>query len=115
MGFPGRKVTEDTLTQKHAKELVKGSAKGQIIKMGTGTVSGGTAAAVVTDTVTFTEAFPTACDFADVVVTDVPTGYICSGAVVTAKSTTGLTIGIHVSTAPATAADISYQWIAIGH
>ena len=109
-------IVDGAVTTAKAPFAIRGSVEKQLIKIGSGTVSGGiTGDVIVTASITFPEAFPTACDYADVTITNVPNGYTVAVVGVTSKSATGITVAIFVHTAPLTAANISFDWIALGH
>jgi hypothetical protein len=109
-------VVAGAIDQAKAPFAVAGVVDNQFIQLGGGVVSGGTSSgANVTTEITFPKAFPNACDFVVVTITNIPTGYVLGTCGVTATSSTGMTVALLVHTAPGSPLNILFSYLAIGH
>lgn len=97
-----------------------GAQNNQFLKIEGKVVVGPTAAGDVPYAVTFTTAFPTACDGVIVILGDqqnwgLPAEYETGGISISAKSAAGFTLIISYTVAPASPMNINFMVFAVGH
>lgn len=101
------------------KEKVKGTQKNQFLKIETKVVVGPTTPGDQAAGVSFSTAFPNACDgvwvmFGDQSSWALPAGYECCGISITARTKNGFTLTFRWTATPGSPANIYFTVFAIG-
>ncbi len=109
---PGVDVLHDTAAGVGALAASNGAVAGELVKVGTATLAVGTAA-TATDAITFTEAFPTACDAVLLTLGGLGGAVVNGPAYAASVSTSGFTASLDVTTAGS--GNVTAYYVAFGH